>query len=124
MPMLLRPPALAAVILLAGVVGALSEGRLENCTDADGHNPGPCMPGREQCGPSFPAALSPSFHLMDRQGCGENDPNSPVFDPVHGVIHHFYQIHVSTPEGGGNNASCSWGSTDSTPTHFPGDKCI
>eukprot|EP00966_Prymnesium_polylepis_P313898 7253678-Prymnesium_polylepis.2 len=22
---------------------------------------------------------------------GENDPNGPVFDPVHGVFHHFYQ---------------------------------
>ena len=45
----------------------------------------------------------PTYHLIDQQGCGENDPNSPVFDPVHGVIHHFYQIHVSTPEGGGPN---------------------
>ena len=76
--------------------------RARNCTDASGQNPGPCGPGREQCGPAFPKALSPSFHLRDQQGCGENDPNSPVFDPVHGVIHHFYQIHVSIGNGGPN----------------------
>jgi len=34
---------------------------------------------------------------MDQHGCGENDPNGPVFDPVHGVFHHFYQIHLSAP---------------------------
>ena len=25
----------------------------------------------------------------------------PVFDPVHGVIHHFYQIHLAAPPGHG-----------------------
>jgi sucrose-6-phosphate hydrolase SacC (GH32 family) len=39
--------------------------------------------------------------MMDQQGCGENDPNGPVFDPVHGVIHHFYQIHLAAPPGHG-----------------------
>lgn len=34
-------------------------------------------------------------------GCAENDPNSPVFDPVHGVVHHFYQDHLSTNRGHG-----------------------
>jgi sucrose-6-phosphate hydrolase SacC (GH32 family) len=29
---------------------------------------------------------------MGQHGCAENDPNGPVFDPVHGVFHHFYQI--------------------------------
>jgi sucrose-6-phosphate hydrolase SacC (GH32 family) len=38
---------------------------------------------------------------MDQHGCGENDPNGPVFDPVHGVIHHFYQIHLAAPPGHG-----------------------
>jgi sucrose-6-phosphate hydrolase SacC (GH32 family) len=94
--MLLR----SAAVTLA-IVGSASA--TTTCTDASGHNPGPCMPGREQCGPSFSKTLNPSYHLVDQQGCGENDPNSPVFDPVHGVIHHFYQIHVSTPEGGGPN---------------------
>jgi sucrose-6-phosphate hydrolase SacC (GH32 family) len=51
---------------------------------------GPCYPGNEFCGKPFENA--PKFHLMDQHGCGENDPNGPVFDPVHGVVHHFYQI--------------------------------
>lgn len=38
---------------------------------------------------------------MDRHGCDENDPNGPVFDPVHGVVHHFFQNHVSRPGGDG-----------------------
>ena len=38
---------------------------------------------------------------MDQQGCAENDPNGPVFDPVHGVFHHFYQIHLAAPPGSG-----------------------
>ena len=71
---------------------------------------------------------APAFHLMDQhgtdvisaclwfcecelpfptndipvcKGCGENDPNGPVFDPVHGVIHHFYQIHLAAKPGHG-----------------------
>ena len=31
----------------------------------------------------------------------QNDPNGPVFDPVHGVIHHFYQIHLAAAPGHG-----------------------
>lgn len=38
---------------------------------------------------------------MDQHGCAENDPNGPVFDPVHGVIHHFYQIHLAYGKGHG-----------------------
>lgn len=59
----------------------------------------PCQPGWDYCGDPFPDA--PVFHLMDQHGCGENDPNGPVFDPVHGVIHHFYQIHLAYGKGHG-----------------------
>ncbi|KAL3904877.1 MAG: hypothetical protein SGPRY_011125 [Prymnesium sp.] len=38
---------------------------------------------------------------MNQHGCEENDPNGPVFDPVHGVIHLFYQNHISAPPGHG-----------------------
>jgi sucrose-6-phosphate hydrolase SacC (GH32 family) len=38
---------------------------------------------------------------MDQHGCGENDPNAPIFDPVHGVFHHFYQVHLAAPPGSG-----------------------
>jgi len=60
---------------------------------------GPCMPGNDFCGEPFKNA--PAYHLMDQHGCAENDPNGPVFDPVHGVIHHFYQIHLAAVPGHG-----------------------
>jgi len=60
---------------------------------------GPCRPGNEFCADPFKNA--PQYHLMDQHGCGENDPNGPVFDPVHGVIHHFYQIHLAAAPGHG-----------------------
>lgn len=59
----------------------------------------PCSPLNQFCGSPF--ANAPSYHLMDQHGCGENDPNGPVFDPVHGVFHHFYQIHLAAPPGTG-----------------------
>lgn len=64
-----------------------------NCID------GPCYPGNEYCG--LPFTNAPQFHLMDQHGCEENDPNGPVFDPVHGVVHHFYQIHLAAAPGYG-----------------------
>ena len=74
---------------------------------------GACGPGNDFCGEAFTDA--PAYHLMDQHGCGEvracqilaifsyvqatlilhghqNDPNAPVYDPVHGVVHHFYQV--------------------------------
>ena len=68
------------------------------CIDATGAS-GPCEPGREFCGAPFDNA--PTYHLMDQHGCLENDPNGPSFDPVHGVIHHFYQKHLAAGEGHG-----------------------
>ncbi|KAH8046638.1 beta-fructofuranosidase [Aureococcus anophagefferens] len=69
------------------------------CFDKPGGTSGDCAPGFEFCGEPFEDA--PTFHIMDQHGCGENDPNGPVFDPVHGVFHHFYQIHLAIPPGGG-----------------------
>ena len=70
------------------------------CYLADGTTScGDCAPGCEYCG--VPYGDAPQFHLMDQQGCSENDPNGPVYDPVHGVIHHFYQIHLAAPPGHG-----------------------
>jgi len=70
------------------------------CMDSQGIS-GPCVPGREFCGVPYDPATSPAFHLMDQHGCGENDPNGPSFDPVHGVVHHFYQIHLAANPGHG-----------------------
>mmetsp|Transcript_4924 Transcript_4924/g.16476 ORF Transcript_4924/g.16476 Transcript_4924/m.16476 type:complete len:548 (+) Transcript_4924:27-1670(+) len=59
----------------------------------------PCSPSNQFCAKPFVNA--PTYHLMDQHGCAENDPNGPVFDPVHGVFHHFYQIHLAAPPGHG-----------------------
>ena len=61
-----------------------------SCIGPNNSTAAPCVPGHEFCG--VPYANAPVFHLMDQHGCAENDPNGPVFDPVHGVFHHFYQI--------------------------------
>lgn len=54
--------------------------------------------------------VSPRFHLADQRGCGLNDVNSPVFDPVHGVHHVFYLDHQATPGGDGSRGH--WVSRD------------
>ena len=59
---------------------------------------GPCGPSHQQCGPLFEAA--PQFHVMDKS-CGENDPNGPFYDPVHGLYHLFYQDHLAIDPGKG-----------------------
>ena len=70
-----------------------------------------CGPGNEMCGRAFGPGY-PQFHIRDRS-CGNNDPNAPFFDPVHGFYHLFFQNHLSEPEEGwsgfakGNNVV--WG---------------
>lgn len=62
---------------------------------------GPCEKGREFCGPLFTdSGEAPLFHVMD-QTCGENDPNFPLYDPLHNLYHHFWQYHAATPPGHG-----------------------
>ena len=41
----------------------------------------PYGPGHEFCGAPFDKHASPNYHLMDQHGCGENDPNGPVYAP-------------------------------------------
>ena len=51
----------------------------------------PCGPGNEQCtkhGRFTRSPQVPQYHLMDLS-CGEQDPNGPIFDPVHAIYHHF-----------------------------------
>lgn len=86
---------LSTLCLMASVMNARGD---DDCIDEEGHS-GPCEPGREFCGEPF--ANAPVYHLMDQHGCGENDPNGPIYDPVHGVLHHFYQIHLHAPPGHG-----------------------
>jgi hypothetical protein len=87
---------LSCGMVVVAALGSAILASASDCIDESGES-GPCMPGREFCGKPFPKDTSPAFHLMDQHGCGENDPNGPVFDPVHGVFHHFYQIHLSAP---------------------------
>lgn len=86
-------------LVIASLLGGEGTHELAaQCTGPKGGS-GPCFPGNEFCGDPFQNA--PMYHLMDQHGCAENDPNGPVFDPVHGVIHLFYQIHLAAPPGDG-----------------------
>jgi len=60
---------------------------------------GPCRAGNEFCGPAF-GADTPRVHIQD-VSCGENDPNFPLYDPLHKLYHHFWQAHLATPPGFG-----------------------
>lgn len=68
------------------------------CFFFNGTSCGACGPGCEYC--ALPFEDAPTFHLMDQRGCAENDPNGPVFDPVHGVVHLFFQDHLAQPQPG------------------------
>ena len=74
----------------------------------------PCAPGNEVCPPMCGAVVCPrtkwadwpqsrlpnyrlgpafpQFHVRS-DSCDENDPNAPVYDPVHGVYHLHFQNH-------------------------------
>ena len=82
----------AALIALAALAGAAAGGpKNANCVHAGMPYGGPCDVGHEQCCSGAPGALCPFrnftkpaavFHLGNTQGCGENDPNGPFYDPV------------------------------------------
>merc|ERR1719326_1853363 len=71
------------------------------CTKPDGTT-APCQPGNQECSQFGFGKDTPQFHVRDNS-CGENDPNGPVYDPVHGVYHLHYQNHVGLqhPDGSG-----------------------
>ena len=70
------------------------------CSASDGSGRrGECGPGFDQCGPAFAPQTSPNFHVMDRS-CAENDPNFPLYDPLHKLYHLFYQDHIAETQGG------------------------
>ena len=64
-----------------------------------------CGPGHETCGPSLDG---PRYHVAD-DTCGTQDPNSPVYDPLHGVYHLFWQAHTARPCAGDFKAAPSIG---------------
>ena len=71
---------------------------MANCLEADGTTLSPCTYGNQVCPPGPFGADTPQFHVKDAS-CGENDPNGPVYDPVHGVYHLHYQNHVGCRGG-------------------------
>jgi len=63
----------------------------------------PCAPGHQMCPPGpFGDHGSPrhaaQFHVRD-ESCTLNDPNGPIYDPVHGVYHLHFQDHVGLHGG-------------------------
>ena len=58
-----------------------------------------CGPGCDQCSATFFDQTTPQFHVRDLS-CGENDPNFPLYDPLHKLYHLFYQDHLSEHQGG------------------------
>jgi hypothetical protein len=75
----------------------LNVGDVASCIKPDG-TMAPCAPGNQMCPPGPFGKNSPQFHVRDLS-CGENDPNGPVYDPVHGVYHLHYQNHVGCRGG-------------------------
>ena len=62
---------------------------------------GPCRRGNECCGPLLSASgTAPVYHVMDAT-CGVNDPNAPLYDPLHRLYHLMYQVHLASPPGHG-----------------------
>jgi hypothetical protein len=59
-------------------------------------SPPACVPSAAtaQCGRRGKpmGASAPQFHFHDIS-CGNNDPNAPLYDPVHRLYHIFYQDH-------------------------------
>jgi hypothetical protein len=55
------------------------------------------------------AGGQPQYHLVDEHGCGLNDPNGPFWDPVHGVAHVFYQIHLAEDAVSPHGRGSDWG---------------
>jgi len=68
------------------------------CIDLKTGLTSPCGPGNQVCPPGLFGDDTPQFHVRDAS-CGENDPNGPSFDPVHGVYHLHYQNHVGLHGG-------------------------
>ena len=82
---------------LLDTVDALTPQDVGSCLLPNG-SLAPCAPGNQMCPPGPFGATAPQFHVRDLS-CGENDPNGPVFDPVHGVYHLHYQNHVGCRGG-------------------------
>lgn len=84
-PRMRSTPALLVALVVIFAPASLA------CENEKGET-GPCGPLFPRCGK--PLDPQPAYHVTDLT-CGENDPNGPVYDPVHGVYHVFYQDHIA-----------------------------
>lgn len=57
---------------------------VSRCREEPSGRLAPCAPGNQECPPGPFGVATPQYHVRDAS-CGENDPNGPSFDPVHGV---------------------------------------
>ena len=71
-------------------VGGCGWSKCFNCVG--GH----CSPANQKCTGKPPKY---TFHLADPT-CDINDPNGPMYDPVHKMYHLFYQIHIAEYQNG------------------------
>ena len=73
-------------VLLFLLAASTADGNPSQCLLPNG-TLAPCGPGNEQCTSHGEFTRSPSvpqYHLMDLS-CGEQDPNGPIYDPVHRI---------------------------------------
>eukprot|EP00928_Gymnodinium_smaydae_P002170 TRINITY_DN10765_c0_g5_i1.p1 TRINITY_DN10765_c0_g5~~TRINITY_DN10765_c0_g5_i1.p1 ORF type:complete len:596 (+),score=64.51 TRINITY_DN10765_c0_g5_i1:57-1790(+) len=103
--MSVRVSAIALVALLNAVGTAGDTGI---CAKADG-SLAPCKPGNEAC-PKKPglgrrAGCNGRFHVIS-ETCALNDPNAPVYDPVHDVYHIHFQNHAGLCHAFNSNGTC------------------
>ena len=77
---------------------------------------GPCGPGNERC--AGVKVQTFVFHLFDTS-CHTNDPNAPMFDPMHGLYHTFYQRYQGEPQHGTQRPlRADWPSWSHTMGHW------
>lgn len=69
--------------LAGAAVAAVSAQPNTSCWSSGG-KVAPCGPGNEKCTSPQDPNGRPRFHIKDLT-CGENDPNFPFFDEVHGI---------------------------------------
>lgn len=89
-----------------GYQGGCGWSRCVNCTDDPNGPIVPCGPLHQKC-VAAPDKPTYKFHLADPT-CDINDPNGPMYDPVHGMYHNFYQIHIAEDQNGAGDGP-DWG---------------
>ena len=93
--LVLLASATASLLTTDPNLGGCGWSRCVNCSGTGG-SVVPCGPRHQTCIGKPP---SYTFHLADPT-CDINDPNGPMYDPVHKMYHLFYQIHIAEYQNG------------------------